>query len=116
MHITQKKVILCAIGKIKVVMTTIALDNLWRYLQGLALTEKDRQWLVGKLQEPTHMNVEQLLPPYTREELYAMIDQSERDINDGRYRDIDEMFSEWDEENSTFSAAEPEAEYNSSQI
>ena len=41
-------------------MTTIALDNLWRYLQGLALTEKDRQWLVGKLQEPTYK-----VDPYT---------------------------------------------------
>ena len=97
-------------------MTTVALDNLWRYLQGLALTEKDRQWLAGKLQEPSHKNEEQPLPPYTREELYAMVDQSERDMKEGRYRDIDEMFSEWDEENSTFSAAEPEVEYNSSPV
>ena len=41
-------------------MTTIALNNLWRYLQGLALTEKDRKWLAGKLQEPTYH-----VDPYT---------------------------------------------------
>ena len=35
-------------------MTTIALNNLWSYLQGLALTKKDREWLVGKLQEPNY--------------------------------------------------------------
>lgn len=35
-------------------MTTIALNKLWSYLQSLALTAKDREWLVGKLQEPTY--------------------------------------------------------------
>ena len=51
-------------------MTSMALNNLWRYLQGLALTEKDRKWLAGKLQEPS-------LSPYTQEELDSMIKQSE---------------------------------------
>ena len=36
-------------------MTTVALTNLWGYLQGLALTASDRKWLVGKLQEPTYV-------------------------------------------------------------
>lgn len=35
-------------------MTTFALNNLWGYLQGLALTAHDREWLVGKLQEPNY--------------------------------------------------------------
>ena len=83
-------------------MTTIALNNLWRYLQGLALTEKDRKWLAGKLQEPS-------LSPYTQEELDSMIKQSEQDLKDENYRDVDELFSEWDEENSTFFAAEPQS-------
>ena len=33
-------------------MTTFALNNLWRYLQGLMLTQSEREWLVGKLSEP----------------------------------------------------------------
>ena len=35
------------------VMTTVALNNLWMYLQGLSLSQKDRKWLAGKLIEPT---------------------------------------------------------------
>lgn len=34
-------------------MTTFALNNLWTYLQGLMLSKSDREWLVGKLSEPT---------------------------------------------------------------
>ena len=33
-------------------MTTFALNNLWTYLQGLMLTQSEREWLVGKLSEP----------------------------------------------------------------
>jgi hypothetical protein len=32
-------------------MTTFALNNLWSYLQGLMLSQSDREWLVGKLSE-----------------------------------------------------------------
>ena len=40
---------------------------------------------------------ERQLPPYTMEEIHAMISQSEHDLAEGRYRDIDDLFSEWDE-------------------
>lgn len=33
-------------------MTTFALNNLWTYLQGLMLSQSDREWLMGKLSEP----------------------------------------------------------------
>ncbi|MCR5038807.1 MAG: hypothetical protein K6A94_05670 [Bacteroidales bacterium] len=33
-------------------MTTFALNNLWAYLQGLMLSQSEREWLVGKLSEP----------------------------------------------------------------
>ena len=33
-------------------MTSFALNNLWTYLQGLMLSQSDREWLVGKLSEP----------------------------------------------------------------
>ena len=57
---------------------------------------------------------EQPLPPYTMEEIHAMITQSENDLAEGRSRDIDELFREWDEEEAATFAAEPEVEYNSS--
>ena len=34
-------------------MTTIALNNLWSYLQGLTLSQSDREWLASKLIIPS---------------------------------------------------------------
>jgi len=33
-------------------MTTFALNNLWTYLQGLSLSQSDREWLADKLNMP----------------------------------------------------------------
>lgn len=33
-------------------MTTFALNNLWTYLQGLSLSQTDREWLADKLIMP----------------------------------------------------------------
>ncbi|MBQ5548538.1 MAG: hypothetical protein IIT33_06870 [Prevotella sp.] len=33
-------------------MTTVALNNLWTYIEGLSLKRKDREWLASKLLEP----------------------------------------------------------------
>ena len=33
-------------------MTAFALNNLWSYLQGLALSKSDREWLANKLIMP----------------------------------------------------------------
>ncbi|MCH5307864.1 MAG: hypothetical protein J1E37_07235 [Prevotella sp.] len=35
-------------------MTTFALNNLWTYLQGLSLSQEDRNWLASKLQETSY--------------------------------------------------------------
>ena len=40
---------------------------------------------------------EEGLSPYTMEEIHAMLAQSERDIDEGRYHDIEELFREWNE-------------------
>lgn len=40
-------------------MTTFALDNLWNYLQGLSLSQSDREWLANKLIMPTEKAVEE---------------------------------------------------------
>ena len=34
-------------------MTTLALNNLWMYIKGMSLKKKEREWLAGKLLEPT---------------------------------------------------------------
>ena len=41
-------------------MTTFALNNLWAYLQGLMLSQSDREWLVGKLSEPVENSTDQV--------------------------------------------------------
>ena len=33
-------------------MTTFALNNLWKYLQGLSLSQSDKEWLANKLVMP----------------------------------------------------------------
>ena len=33
-------------------MTAVALNNLWTYIEGLSLNQKDREWLASKLLEP----------------------------------------------------------------
>jgi len=35
-------------------MSTVALHNLLTYLQGLMLSQSDREWLAGKLLEPSN--------------------------------------------------------------
>ena len=37
-------------------MTTFALNNLWNYLQGLSLSQSDREWLANKLIMPKDAN------------------------------------------------------------
>ena len=34
------------------IMTTFALNNLWTYLQGLTLSQREREWLANKLIMP----------------------------------------------------------------
>lgn len=34
-------------------MTTVAMNNLWAYIQGLSLSQRNRKWLAEKLIEPS---------------------------------------------------------------
>ncbi len=34
-------------------MATLTLDKLWNFIESLSLSQKDREWLVGKLLEPS---------------------------------------------------------------
>lgn len=52
-------------------MTTIALNNLWTYLQGLALSQSDREWLASKLVVPTEKTATAKAKEATAEERKA---------------------------------------------
>ena len=59
-------------------MTTIALNNLWTYIQGLSLKQKDREWLAGKLLEPTEVDREtKRQQEFVKESLYRALDEVE---------------------------------------
>jgi len=47
-------------------MTSFALNNLWAYLQGLSLSQNDREWLANKLIMP-----KETVPELTAEERKA---------------------------------------------
>lgn len=47
-------------------MTSFTLNNLWTYLQGLSLSESDREWLANKLIMP-----KEITPELTAEERKA---------------------------------------------
>ena len=40
-------------------MTSFALNNLWTYLQGLSLSQEDREWLANKLIMPKESELKQ---------------------------------------------------------
>ena len=46
--------IFAARNQIFEVMATVATNKLWAYIESLSLSRRDRNWLAGKLLEPTH--------------------------------------------------------------
>ena len=67
-------------------MTTMALNNLWSYLQGLSLSRKDRNWLASKLMEATEKEVAETRrqQEYVKETLYRALDEVEAAKREGR--------------------------------
>ena len=60
-------------------MTTVALNNLWTYLQGLKLSKKDREWLADKLIEPNADDAKTAKQKaYVKETLTRAFDEVER--------------------------------------
>ena len=59
-------------------MTTVALNNLWTYLKGLKLSQKDREWLADKLIEPSDDAKTAEQKAYVKESLSRAFDEVER--------------------------------------
>ena len=63
----------------KMIMTTVALNNLWTYINGLSLKQKDRKWLASKLLEPTEEDAKtKRQQEFVKESLYRALDEVER--------------------------------------
>ena len=52
-------------------MTSFALNNLWTYLQGLSLSQSDREWLADKLIMPSKITAEEEKKELSAEERKA---------------------------------------------
>jgi uncharacterized protein YeeX (DUF496 family) len=78
------------------IMSTTALTNLRDYLTG-TLSPDDMMWLVEEMKNFMR-GKEGNLKPYTIEEIHAMIEESERDIAEGRVTSHEEVMREWEEE------------------
>ena len=60
-------------------MTTLQLNNLWTYIQGMALKKKDREWLARKLLEPKADDEKTARQKaFVKESLYRALDEVER--------------------------------------
>lgn len=77
-------------------MSTATLNGLRNYLYD-TLTPSNLIWLGTQLAEYGRRQ-EQLLKPYTKEELMARIKLSEQQFAEGKYQDFDEAMAELDEE------------------
>ena len=77
-------------------MTTLQLNNLWTYIQGMALKKKDREWLAGKLLEPTADDAKTAQQKaFVKESLYRALDEVERAKREGRkLKTLDEFLEE----------------------
>lgn len=81
-------------------MTAFALNNLWTYIQGMSLKKKDREWLAGKLLEPTAEDTKTAQQKtYVKESLYRALDEVEQAKREGRkLNTLDEFLDELEKE------------------
>ncbi len=82
-------------------MTAIALNNLWTYIQGMSLKKKDREWLAGKLMEPTtdEAKAVERQKAYVKESLYRALDEVEQaKRGEIKLRTLDEFLDELEKE------------------
>ena len=75
--------------------------NIRRYIESLSLSERNRQWLAGKLLEnpdPQHTLEEPQEEYISKEEVLAKIDAGLKDMKAGRSKTYDEFMRDWDDE------------------
>lgn len=81
-------------------MTTSALNNLWSYLQGLSLAKADREWLAGKLLEPSAVDLKtRQQQEMVKESLTRALNEVKAARREGRkLQTLDEFLEELEDE------------------
>ena len=84
-------------------MTALALNNLWRYIQGLSLKKSDREWLASKLIESTADDAKTAKQKaYVKESLYRALVELKVAKREGRkLKTLDEFLEELETEETT---------------
>ena len=77
-------------------MTALALNNLWTYIESLSLKKKEREWLAGKLLEPTAEDTKTAQQKaYVKETLTRALDEVKRAKREGRkLQSLDDLTEE----------------------
>ena len=76
-------------------MTTFALNNLWTYIQGLTLARSDREWLAGKLMEPSADEIEtKSQQEFVKDSLYRALDEVKEAKQGGKQLMTEDEFFE----------------------
>ena len=77
-------------------MNAVSLNNLWLYLQGLTLTADNKRWIADHLYEEARQE-DEVLSPYTMEEINARLDEAEQQEAMGQLIDEEEIVKELEE-------------------
>jgi len=77
-------------------MTSNSLNNLWTYIQGMSLKQKDREWLAEKLLEPTEEDIKAANQKlYVKESLTRALKEVDAAKREGRkLKTMDEFLKE----------------------
>ena len=76
-------------------MTSVAMNNLWSYIQGLSLTARNQKWLADRLLQSSRMaKARKDNTLMTEEEFFAGIDEAREQIKRGEgvsFTNLDDM-------------------------
>ena len=67
-------------------MTSVAMNNIWSYIQGLSLSARNQEWLAARLREASQMKRAKAKKDetlMTKEEFFAQVDEAREQIKRG---------------------------------
>ena len=83
-------------------MTTATMNNLWTYIQGLSLSQRNRKWLANKLVEPIDDTKTAQQKAFVKETLTRALKEVEVAKRKGRkLQTLDEFLEELEVEETT---------------
>lgn len=78
-------------------MTTVAMNNLWTYIQSMMLSDRNKQWLADRLIESKSDSVKAAQEKYVRESLTRAMNEVREARRTGKQlQTLDEFLNELD--------------------